>query len=202
MGGGYRRPGAGRPRPGGGPAGGVSYNDAVTDGRVGTASDDLVAVTTSVIDAAAAEEWAGVPAAGAVVAFRGLVREQAEGRSGVQSITYEAYQEVARRRLAEVAAEARRRWSSLCRLALVHRVGLVALTEASVLVVVSAPHRGEAFDAARWCIDTLKETLPVWKEEHTASGSGWALSARPVRAVPSAGSPGPRPASGGAAGRG
>ncbi len=169
----------------------ISYNDDVTDRRAReTTADDRLEVTTSTIAAAAAEDWAAVPAAGAVVAFRGVVREQAEGRTGVDSITYEAYDDVARRRLAEIAGEARRRWPDLCRLALIHRVGTVDLSEASVLVVVSAPHRAEAFDAARWCIDTLKETLPIWKQEHTATGSGWARASTPVRPVRPAGAGG------------
>ncbi len=177
---------------GGGAAYEVSYNDGVTDPQAGAIADDRLAVTTSGIAAAEIEDWAAVPAAGAVVAFRGVVRDHAEGRTGVHSITYEAYEDVARDRLGEIAAEARRRWPDLCRVALVHKVGLVELSEPSVLVAVSAPHRTEAFEAARWCIDTLKETLPVWKQEHAASGSGWARAATPVRPVgrqPSAGPP-------------
>jgi molybdopterin synthase catalytic subunit len=71
--------------------------------------------------------------------------------------------------------------------ALVHRLGDVACTEASVLVVVSAPHRAEAFAAARFCIDTLKETVPIWKQEHWAGGTDWSEAASPVRPVPGAG---------------
>ncbi len=169
----------------------------MTDRRADATADDRLAVTTAAIDAAATEDWAAVPAAGAVVAFRGVVRDHAEGRTGVDSITYEAYEEPARLRLVEVAEEARRRWPGICRLALIHKVGLVALSEASVLVVVSAAHRGEAFEAARWCIDTIKETLPIWKQEHTAAGSGWARSATPVRPVRSTGPAGGPPAGGG-----
>jgi molybdopterin synthase catalytic subunit len=102
----------------------------------------------------------------------------------VTGLTYEAYEDEATRRLADVAAEARLRWPMAGRLALLHRVGELTLSEVSVVVVASAPHRGEAFEAARFCIDTLKETVPIWKREHWAGGSDWAEcahAARPVR---------------------
>ena len=99
------------------------------------------------------------------------------------SITYEAYEEEATQRLSAVAGEARQRWPVVERIALLHRVGDLALSEASVAVVVSAPHRPEAFEAARFCIDTLKETVPIWKLEHWDGGSDWATCAHPVKAV-------------------
>jgi molybdopterin synthase catalytic subunit len=130
-----------------------------------------------------ATRWVTTPAAGGVVTFCGVVRDHAEGRSGVVGLTYEAYEDVAQSRLAEVAAETRRRWPDIERVALLHRIGDLTLSEVSVVVAVSAPHRGEAFDAARFAIDTLKETVPIWKREHWAEGSDWATGARPVRAV-------------------
>jgi len=63
-------------------------------------------------------------------------------------------------------------------------VGRLELQEAAVVVVVSAPHRDEAFEAARWCIDTLKATVPIWKKEEWAGGSGWGTDARPVDDLP------------------
>ncbi len=66
---------------------------------------------------------------------------------------------------------------------LLHRLGELALSEASVLVVASTPHRGEAFEAARFAIDTLKETVPIWKQEHHAGGTEWSAHAAPVRPV-------------------
>jgi molybdopterin synthase catalytic subunit len=98
-------------------------------------------------------------------------------------MTYEAYEEEATNRFAEIAGEARRRWPDLERVALLHRVGDLALSDTSVAVVVSAPHRSEAFEAARFCIDTLKETAPIWKREHWDGGSDWAEQAQPVRPV-------------------
>jgi molybdopterin synthase catalytic subunit len=82
-----------------------------------------------------------------------------------------------------VAAEARRRWPTIDRVALLHRTGDLALSETSVVVVVSSPHRDDAFEAARYCIDTLKQAVPIWKREHWEGGSDWGTGANPVRAV-------------------
>jgi molybdopterin synthase catalytic subunit len=144
---------------------------------------DWIAVTADALPVDGATAWATTASAGAVVVFLGVVRESSEGRDGVTGITYEAYEEEAVHRLADVACEARRRWPQVERLALLHRVGDLALSEASVAVVASSPHRPEAFDAARFCIDTLKETVPIWKREHWSAGSDWATTAQPVRSV-------------------
>jgi molybdopterin synthase catalytic subunit len=134
-------------------------------------------------------EWATLPDCGAVVSFLGVVRDHAEGRSGVTRMTYEAYPEPAIARMEEIAAEARRRFPDASRIAIVHRLGEIALSEASVAVVVSSPHRDAAFEAGRYCIDTLKETVPIWKKEHWSGGPGanagadWALGARGIRPV-------------------
>ncbi|HEV8063460.1 MAG TPA: molybdenum cofactor biosynthesis protein MoaE, partial [Acidimicrobiales bacterium] len=106
-----------------------------------------------------------------------------DGRSGVFAVDYEAYAEPALRRMASLASAARDSSASLGRILLWHRFGRVALGEASVVVVVSAPHRGEAFDACRYLIDELKATLPVWKYEHWSGGEGWSPTARAVAAV-------------------
>jgi len=127
--------------------------------------------------------WSLRPDCGAQVVFNGTVRDHAEGRTGVSLVEYEAYAEQVEPRLAQLAAEARRRWPSLGRLVLLHRQGELAVGECSVLVVVSAPHRGEAFEAARWCIDTLKDTAPIWKREVWDAGAGWGTGARPVDEV-------------------
>lgn len=148
---------------------------------------DWVGLTPLPLPIETATAWATTPACGAVVCFTGVVRDHSEGRDGVEGLTYEAYEEEATRRLAAVIYDARSRWPAIDRVALLHRVGDLALSEASVVVVVSAPHRAEAFDAARYCIDTLKETVPIWKREHWVEGSDWATSGRPVRPVGSAG---------------
>src|SRR5262249_33735333 len=88
-------------------------------------------------------------------------------------------------RLAAIAAEARTRWPDLGRLVLLHRVGEVPIGEAAVVVVASAPHREEAFEAARFGIDTLKATVPIWKREASAGGRSWGLEPQTVGSVPS-----------------
>ena len=146
---------------------------------------DWIALTDEPIPGVAASEWATTPRSGAVVAFSGVVRDHAEGRDGVTAMTYEAYEGPAVQRLEEVAAESRRRWPDVERIAILHRLGELALGEASVLVVASSPHRDVAFEAARFAIDTLKASVPIWKKEHWADGDDWALGAHDVRAVAS-----------------
>lgn len=114
------------------------------------------------------------------MAFVGSVRDHSEGRPGVSTLEYEAYEEHAVGRLNTLAAEARRRWPSIGRTVLWHRVGPLSLSDTTVVVAVSTPHRGEAFEAARWCIDTLKSTVPIWKHERWAGGEDWGLDAVPV----------------------
>ncbi len=128
--------------------------------------------------------WATTASSGAVVSFLGVVRDHADGRDGVTGLTYEAYAEAAVQRMEAVAAEARRRWPVLERVALLHRVGQLALSDAAVVVVTSTPHRAEAFEAARFCIDTLKETVPIWKQEHWPGGTEWGTGAVPIAGVP------------------
>jgi molybdopterin synthase catalytic subunit len=144
---------------------------------------DWIALTGDVLPVDEATRWAATPGAGAVVTFCGIVRDHAEGRDGVVGLSYEAYEEVAVARLGDVVAETRRRWPVVERLACLHRVGDLSLSETSVVVVVSAPHRAEAFEAARFAIDTLKETVPIWKREHWTGGSDWATGAHPLRPV-------------------
>jgi molybdopterin synthase catalytic subunit len=142
-----------------------------------------VALTQGLLSTDRAIGWATTPSAGAVVVFLGVVRDHAEGRDGVTGMTYEAYDEPAERAMREIAAEARRRWPDLERIALLHRVGALELSETSVVVVVSAPHRGSAFEAGRYCIDTLKQSVPIWKQEHWAGGSEWAVEQHELRPV-------------------
>ena len=144
---------------------------------------DWIAVTEAPLAIDVATTWATTPGSGAVVVFLGVVRDNSDGREGVDGLSYEAYEEEAVAKLAEVAAEARRRWPVIDRVALLHRIGDLELSEASVAVIVSSPHRAEAFEAARLCIDTLKETVPIWKREHWSGGSDWGECAHDVRPV-------------------
>jgi molybdopterin synthase catalytic subunit len=144
---------------------------------------DWVVLTDAALPVDALHAWATTPRSGAVVVFLGVVRDHADGRSDVSAMTYEAYEEPACRVMTEIAIEARRRWPDVERIALHHRVGHLDLSEASVAVAVSSPHRDAAFEAARFCIDTLKETAPIWKQEHWRDGSDWALGEHPIRPV-------------------
>ena len=141
--------------------------------------DTWIALTEQALPIGAALDWAVRPGCGAVVLFSGTVRDHAEGRPGVTQLVYEAYTEQVEPRLAAIAEEARRRWP-VGRLALLHRVGELAVGESSVIVVASTPHRPEAFEAARFCIDTLKATVPIWKRETWQGGEDWGLCAHDV----------------------
>jgi molybdopterin synthase catalytic subunit len=144
---------------------------------------DWVVLTDAALPVDTLHAWATTPRAGAVVCFLGVVRDHAEGRDGVRAMTYEAYEDPARRIMAEIVAEARRRWPDVERVAVLHRVGELALSEPSVAVAVSSPPRDDAFNAARYCIDTLKDAAPIWKREHWRAGSDWGLGERPIRTV-------------------
>jgi molybdopterin synthase catalytic subunit len=129
----------------------------------------MIKLTREPIDANALLAAASRPGAGAVVLFLGTTREMTAGRRTV-TLDYEAYDEMAERQLAELEAEARRQWS-LVECFIVHRLGRVPLTEASVAIVVSTPHRADAFAAGHWLIDSLKRDVPIWKQEHWADGT-------------------------------
>ena len=115
--------------------------------------------------------WVVRPEYGASVVFLGTTRSPNRGQE-VDHLVYEAYPEMAERVLAQIAAEMRRRWG-LGRIAIVHRLGRVSPAEASILIVVSSPHRPEAFEASRYAIERVKQILPVWKKEVLASGAFW-----------------------------
>lgn len=146
--------------------------------------DDWVGITADTLPLSAVAAFVDRPDCGASVVFTGAVRDHSEGRPGVRSLQYEAYEEEVTPRLTAIAAEARTRWPSLGRLALLHRTGALGVGEASVLVAASAPHRAEAFEAARFCIDTLKATAPIWKREVWDGGDDWSACAHPVAQVP------------------
>ena len=145
-------------------------------------ADDWVALTDAPLPVGAAVDWAVRPDCGAVVLFSGTVRDHAEHRTGVTKLTYEAYAEQVEPRLQAIVKEARNRWP-VGRMALLHRTGELQLGESSVVVVVSSGHRGEAFEAARFGIDTLKATVPIWKRETWDGGEDWGLCAHDVAEV-------------------
>jgi molybdopterin synthase catalytic subunit len=154
--------------------------------------DDWLGLAESALPVADAYEWAVRPDCGAVVLFSGTVRDHADGRPGVEHLTYEAYEEQVLPRLQAIADEARRRWPELGRLVLLHRIGRMELGESSVITVASAPHRPEAFAAARYAIDALKASVPIWKHEVWADGADWGTGATDVRDASSVPAAAPR----------
>lgn len=127
-------------------------------------------------------DWCVRPDCGAVVLFSGTVRDHAADsrgveRTDVQYLDYEAYDEMVVPKLAEIAAAVRDRWTGVGRITMIHRVGRLELGESSVVCAVSAPHRPEAFAAARFAIDALKVSVPVWKREVWPGGSDWGTNA-------------------------
>ena len=148
------------------------------------ADDTWVALTADPLPAGVVHDWAIRPDCGGVVLFTGTVRDHAEGRPGVTLLEYEAYVEQVEPKLRSIADAARAQWPELGRIALLHRIGPLELQELAVVVVVSAPHRGEAFDAARWGIDTLKATVPIWKKERWRDGEDWGLAATALQDAP------------------
>lgn len=118
---------------------------------------------------------------GGLVVFSGVVRNNSEGRN-VLYLEYEAYQEMALPKLQQVADEVAAQWP-MAQVAMVHRLGRMEIGEASVVIAASAPHRPEAFAAARYAIDRLKEIVPIWKKEFFSDGEAWPAGAIPEPAA-------------------
>jgi molybdopterin synthase catalytic subunit len=129
----------------------------------------MVRLTPDPIDYHALAESVRSPRCGAVALFLGTVRDLTGDRVTTH-LDYQAYPPMAEKKLAEIEAEVRRRWP-VGEVALVHRVGTLGVGEVSVAVAVSAPHRGDAFEACRFAIDTLKETVPIWKRDNAPDGA-------------------------------
>ncbi len=111
------------------------------------------------------------PGMGGIVTFEGAVRDNARGRE-IRHLEYEAYPEMAEREMEKIASEAARRWPGVA-LAIAHRTGHLEIGEVAVAIAAAAPHRGEAFAACRFAIDTLKQTVPIWKKEFATDGDHW-----------------------------
>jgi len=148
-------------------------------------TDDWLALTNEPLPVGPAVDWVVRPDCGASVVFSGTARDHAPGRNGVDRLEYEAYEEQVLVRLAAIAVEMRTRWPELGRVALLHRIGPLEIGESAVVVAASSPHRPEAFEAARFGIDTLKGTVPIWKRERWDAGESWGLEAQHIADVPS-----------------
>ncbi len=137
--------------------------------------DDWTGLREDALPASEVAQWLVRPQCGASVVFSGTSRDHSEGREEVQLLTYEAYDSVALERIAAVVEECRARWPEVVRVAILHRVGDVPLSEAAVVVGASSGHRDVAFEAARFCIDAVKASVPVWKREIWQGGQDWGL---------------------------
>jgi molybdopterin synthase catalytic subunit len=155
-------------------------------GRTPDAGDDWTGLFDGPLPVVEASAWVVRPDCGGVVVFTGTARDHSVGRDGVTRLEYEAYEEQVVPRLDEIAAAARKRWPDLGRIVLLHRIGEVPLQEAAVVVAVSAPHRDAAFGAARFGIDTLKSTVPIWKREDWSEGTSWGREAQHITDVDAA----------------
>ena len=134
----------------------------------------LVRLTDAPLDASEALGFVGDPRAGGTVLFAGTVRDHSQAGE-VTALDYEAWAELAAARLEAVGEEMFERWP-VCRVAILHRTGHLEVGAISVLVSCSAPHRAEAFDAARHGIERIKQDVPIWKKESLTTGTAhWVM---------------------------
>ena len=138
----------------------------------GGAAADIYRVVTEPLSPDAIADEVDDPGAGGIVIFSGVVRNETGGRP-VKFLEYEAHAPMAEVKMREIGEAVRGRWPGVKRVAMLHRIGRLEIGEASVLIAVAAAHRGDAFEACRYAIDTLKHTVPVWKKEHFEDGEVW-----------------------------
>jgi molybdopterin synthase catalytic subunit len=144
----------------------------VSGGSADEEQTPITALTRSPIDAEELIASAKRGEDGAVVVFDGIVRNNSRGRQTLY-LDYEAYEEMAAQQMQALAQEARSKFG-VRHVTLVHRLGRLQIGETSVLIIVASAHRAPAFDACRWLIDTLKQTVPIWKQETFVDGAVWA----------------------------
>nr|VFK49120.1 MAG: molybdopterin synthase catalytic subunit [Candidatus Kentron sp. SD]VFK80118.1 MAG: molybdopterin synthase catalytic subunit [Candidatus Kentron sp. SD] len=133
----------------------------------------MIAITRDPIDTATLDKNAIDPSCGAVLSFSGIVRDS-HYHHRVRMLSYEAYEPMAQRELEKVVDECRRRWPDIRKVQVAHRFGRMKLTESSVYITVSAPHRDDAFQGVRYIIDKIKKDVPIWKKEFYENGeSQW-----------------------------
>jgi len=153
--------------------------------------EDIFQLVRDPIDPAALIRHLRAPSDGAIVTFDGVVRNQSHNRLTLY-LEYEAYEPMALTQMHEIGAHVHEKFA-IHRIAIVHRLGHLEIRETSVFIAVSAPHRGPAFDACRYAIDTLKRTVPIWKKEYFEDGAVWADGELPP--APPVATPRAKPAS-------
>ena len=133
---------------------------------------DIFEITREPIDKLGLEKRLLTGGAGAVVTFDGVVRDNTKDRR-VVSLQYEAYEPMAVKEMRRVGDEIREQWPDVERVGMIHRFGPLQITESSVVIVITSPHRRVAFEACRYAIDRLKQTVPIWKKEIFEDGEEW-----------------------------
>jgi MoaE-MoaD fusion protein len=133
-------------------------------------------VQSETLDPRSTESLVAHPGAGAIVTFIGTVRDHGRGQL-VTHLEYEAYAPAAELTMAQIGDEIQERWG-IEHVAISHRIGSLAVGEASVVISVASPHRDAAFEACRYAIERIKEIVPIWKKEHYADGAAWLGSER------------------------
>lgn len=130
-----------------------------------------ILITEDNLDIGACIDWVSSPDTGGIAVFIGTVRNETKGRE-VLRLEFEAYGTMARKELKKIAATATQRWP-VKKILIHHRTGILGVGEIPVIIAVAAAHRDAAFDVCRFTIDTLKETVPIWKKEIFANGEVW-----------------------------
>ncbi|WP_013320964.1 molybdenum cofactor biosynthesis protein MoaE [Gloeothece verrucosa] len=135
-----------------------------------TAAKDSLKISFAPLSVDEVYRLADDAANGAIVMMSGTVRNQTDGKAVIY-LEYQAYEPMAREIFRAIAAQIRQRWPEVNRVVIHHRIGKLEIGEISVLVAVGCPHRGEAFEACRYAIDTLKHNAPIWKKEFWRDGA-------------------------------
>jgi molybdopterin synthase catalytic subunit len=134
--------------------------------------EDIFEITREPIDKQGLEQRLLTGASGAMVTFDGVVRNQTAGRR-VVSLQYDSYVPMAIKEMSRIGDEVRERWPEVDRIGIIHRFGELKISESSVVIVVTSPHRRIAFEACHYAIDRLKQTVPIWKKEIFEDGEEW-----------------------------
>ena len=143
-------------------------------------ANEWVAVSSESLRPNDLAAWVTRPDCGAVVTFSGVASTTSTVDHEIVELDYETDIALAESRIRAVTAAARERWPVVGAIAVHHRIGTVGISEPAVVVAVSAPHRREAFDAAQFCIDAVKRTVPMWKREVWQGGSSWSEEAQGI----------------------
>jgi molybdopterin synthase catalytic subunit len=133
---------------------------------------DIFEITREPIDKPGLEQRLLTGGAGAIVTFDGVVRDNTKGRR-VVTLQYEAYTPMAIKEMRRVADEIRQRWPDVERIGIIHRFGELRVSESSIAIVVTSPHRRVAFEACQYAIDRVKQIVPIWKKEVFEDGEAW-----------------------------